>query len=108
LHGISVPYLNTQLTCPSAISSSPFEGLTNRGTFPPLLPGTYYGQHVNGLREGHGLLFTTWAGDPHLYECEWTKGVPTKGRRICIFNNEWYKYEGQFDQLYLRTGTGNW
>ncbi|TNV72449.1 hypothetical protein FGO68_gene4889 [Halteria grandinella] len=108
LHGLSVDHLSSKLTSSATITYSPFEGLTNRGIYTALPPGVYYGQHVNGLREGYGLLFTTQAGYPYLYECEWAKGMPIKGRQICIQNNEWYKYEGHFDQLYLYTGTGNW
>ncbi|TNV72330.1 hypothetical protein FGO68_gene13868 [Halteria grandinella] len=46
-------------------------------------------------------------GYPCLFECEWVKGTPTKGRRVAIDNdNKWDNYEGQFDVRLLRTGTG--
>ncbi|TNV83501.1 hypothetical protein FGO68_gene11606 [Halteria grandinella] len=107
-HGLSVSKLNEKLTVSNMISQFYFEGLTNRGGYSDLLPGVYYGQHVNGLREGYGLLFTSEKSVPFLYECEWAKGMPIKGRWIYFFYNVWEKYEGQLDELYLMTGTGNW
>ncbi|TNV73190.1 hypothetical protein FGO68_gene10970 [Halteria grandinella] len=92
----------------NSLMQSQFEGITNRGKYSDLQPGMYYGQHVNGLREGYGLLFTTCGIDLFLYECEWTKGMPIKGRQVSISNKMWQKYEGQYDELYLMTGTGNW
>jgi len=69
--------------------------------------GIYYGECVDGNRNGYGLLYCTgnW-GIPLLFECEW--GAAIKGGWILIVDNKWRKYEGQFDHEYLRTGTGRW
>ncbi|TNV81051.1 hypothetical protein FGO68_gene14530 [Halteria grandinella] len=107
-HGDFIYRLNQQQAPQNIISQSVFEGIKNRGEFADLVGGIYYGQHVNGIRDGYGLLFTTWKDDPFMYECEWTQGIPTSGRIIYIIKNQWYKYEGQIDELYLFTGIGNW
>ncbi|TNV80714.1 hypothetical protein FGO68_gene4947 [Halteria grandinella] len=95
LHGIS-------------LDQSQFSGLEDRVNYEDLEPGIYYGQHVNGQRDGFGILFTTKEGVPYLYECEWTKGAPTKGRFIWSSNNKWGEYEGEFDEIYQMAGIGKY
>ncbi|TNV84258.1 hypothetical protein FGO68_gene3433 [Halteria grandinella] len=69
--------------------------------------GTYYGECVEGLRDGWGLLQCIHKeGDQCLFECEWTQGVPVKGKSMLIWEEQWHYYEGQFDARMLRTGIG--
>ncbi|TNV77155.1 hypothetical protein FGO68_gene240 [Halteria grandinella] len=69
--------------------------------------GIYYGQCVDGLRDGYGLLYSVANFDyPCLLECEWKEGQPIQGRRIMMTKEDmWENYEGQFDEQYLRSGT---
>ncbi|TNV80604.1 hypothetical protein FGO68_gene1538 [Halteria grandinella] len=107
-HGLSVDYLTSQITAISAITSSPFEGFASSVQNGDLQPGMYNGQHINGLRDGYGLLFTKLCNCPCLYECQWDKGKPIKGKWINRDDKQWSKYEGPFDELCLATGTGNY
>ncbi|TNV80141.1 hypothetical protein FGO68_gene4921 [Halteria grandinella] len=87
------------------IEWKPFEGVANRHGWADLQSGIYYGQCVDGMRDGYGLLYSIDKdNDSHFYECEWHKGLPKKGRRIEILKNMREKYEGQFDGKYLETG----
>ncbi|TNV81384.1 hypothetical protein FGO68_gene12814 [Halteria grandinella] len=100
LHGLTLSRLQTKVSL--EVKEVPFEGnrIFKSG-------GIYYGECVDGKRNGYGLLYcTNNYGVPCLYECEW--GATIKGGWIAIWKNKWDKYEGQFDQEYRRTGTGRW
>ena len=48
-----------------------FEG-AKRGDWVDLIEGVYYGQMLNGKRDGYGILYcTNTTNYPFLYECEW-------------------------------------
>ncbi|TNV86130.1 hypothetical protein FGO68_gene5128 [Halteria grandinella] len=69
--------------------------------------GTYYGECVEGLRDGWGMLYCIRKdGDQCFFDCEWSQGVPVQGKRMLICEDQWQFYEGQFDARLLRTGTG--
>ncbi|TNV80398.1 hypothetical protein FGO68_gene16937 [Halteria grandinella] len=87
----------------------PFEGVKERQGWADLLPGVYYGQCLKGIRDGYGLLLCS-NGDntSFLFECEWVNGFPSQGKVMLIYDNKWNKYEGKFDEKYLRTGIGIW
>ncbi|TNV80332.1 hypothetical protein FGO68_gene16625 [Halteria grandinella] len=86
-----------------------FEGVKERHGSPDLLPGIYYGQCLEGMRDGYGLIYCLDdEGDPYLIECESNKGLPIKGKMFRILYDYWEKYEGQFDEKYLETCIGNW
>ncbi|TNV81035.1 hypothetical protein FGO68_gene5936 [Halteria grandinella] len=77
-----------------------FEG-TLRGQHPALKSGIYYGQTLNRKRHGYGHLYTTDASDtPHLFECEWTLGIPTTGRLTTISDDTIYEtYNGTINEM---------
>ncbi|TNV80178.1 hypothetical protein FGO68_gene3590 [Halteria grandinella] len=84
-----------------------FEGVKDRPGFCDLLPGIYYGQCLDEVRDGYGVLYCIIEGGiPSFYECEWNKGIPTKGKRIWIANDKWEKFEGAMDDKYLSQGAG--
>ncbi|TNV82078.1 hypothetical protein FGO68_gene410 [Halteria grandinella] len=99
LHGLTVSRLNENSKQLKEIKQMPFEDKWIKG-------GIYYGQCVDGLRNGYGLLYCTNDGDPFLFECEW--GDTVKGRQIWIEGDKYMKFDGQFDEGYLRTGNGSW
>ncbi|TNV84318.1 hypothetical protein FGO68_gene2762 [Halteria grandinella] len=72
--------------------------------------GIYYGECVDGAREGYGLLYciSKNGGIKFLFECEWVKGAPTMGKQLIMIveENLWEIYEGQLDARFARTGTG--
>ncbi|TNV80405.1 hypothetical protein FGO68_gene11492 [Halteria grandinella] len=85
----------------------PFEGVKDRHIWPDLMPGIYYGQCLEGIRDGYGLLTCKEGRSQQiLLECEWKKGFPKQGKLILVRENKWRKYEGKFDEKYLRTGIG--
>ncbi|TNV80054.1 hypothetical protein FGO68_gene13105 [Halteria grandinella] len=105
-HGLSIDRLNKLIHQNRQIKHLVFEGLIGDGI--TRNRSIYWGQCVGEVRDGWGLVYCTDSdNDPHLYECEWDKGTPVKGREIWIVDNEWRKYEGAFDHEYLQTGTGN-
>ncbi|TNV83684.1 hypothetical protein FGO68_gene5789 [Halteria grandinella] len=105
-HGLSVSRLNACANINKEVKQLEFEGNTifKAG-------GIFYGQCADGVRDGYGLLYCIYIDDgiPTLFECEWAKGSPTKGRRMLIDNEgKWMNYEGQFDEQFLRNGSGMW
>ncbi|TNV84187.1 hypothetical protein FGO68_gene4901 [Halteria grandinella] len=101
-HGLTLNLLNCNQT--KEVRQLEFEGneFFEKG-------GTYYGECVEGLRDGWGLLYCIHTQGPEcLFECEWTHGVPVKGKRVLIEKDQWHYYQGQFDARMIRTGTGRW
>ncbi|TNV80465.1 hypothetical protein FGO68_gene16597 [Halteria grandinella] len=92
------------------VAWSRFEGARDRHDLLDFVAGgIYYGQLVEGVREGYGVLYCTNSdGDQMLYECEWELGLPVSGRMKELFNGKWSKYEGRFDAHYSQTGVGTW
>lgn len=67
----------------------------------------YYGQLLNGKRDGYGISYCTNSlNSPYLHECQWKEGTPIQGRYIEVVDNKWYKYEGALDAQYLESGLG--
>lgn len=67
----------------------------------------YYGEVVDGMMDGFGILYCT--DDAHnawLYECLWKEGTPSEGRYIGIIDNKLWRYIGPLDENYLLTGSG--
>ncbi|TNV81029.1 hypothetical protein FGO68_gene399 [Halteria grandinella] len=109
--GLTIYSLNNLIHTQRIIKESPFEGVANRGSnFSDISSGgIYYGEHLDGLRDGFGFLYiTTTAQTPFLYLYEWSKGKPLRGNWIQLSNEKWYKYEGLLDDKYLATGVGSW
>ncbi|TNV77990.1 hypothetical protein FGO68_gene11048 [Halteria grandinella] len=104
LHCLSVTRLNGSTDSNKEVRIMPFEGSEKLQS-----GGIYYGQCVNGMRDGYGLLYCTDNdADLLLYECHWKEGKPTEGELIVIFKNKWSKYEGKFDDRLLRAGVGSY
>ncbi|TNV76675.1 hypothetical protein FGO68_gene10427 [Halteria grandinella] len=104
LHGLSLSSLNSHKADNKEVRQLPFEGFEKLQQ-----GGIYYGQCVDGMRDGYGLLYcTNRSGIPLMYLCQWEKGKPTKGCGLGILKDKWNKYEGHFDERYLRTGNGSW
>ncbi|TNV80949.1 hypothetical protein FGO68_gene13658 [Halteria grandinella] len=84
-----------------------FEG-AQRGEQSALEKGLYYGEMADGKRQGYGIVYTTSTyGDPFLYECQWSRGVPiNEGRYIQIYKEKWDKIEGTMNSTYTVTGEG--
>ncbi|TNV86193.1 hypothetical protein FGO68_gene10738 [Halteria grandinella] len=104
LHGLSLLRLNQFVKRWKQLSQLPYDGQFNLNS-----GAIYYGQHMDGVRDGYGLLYGTKDGkNPEIFECEWDKGSPITGIWLGIFKNQWSMYEGEIDKTYLRTGTGSW
>ncbi|TNV73619.1 hypothetical protein FGO68_gene13932 [Halteria grandinella] len=104
LHGLSIVRLNQHLKPARQLSQLPFEGCSDLKA-----GGIYYGQCVDGVRDGYGLLYCTEEDDDQqLFECDWIKGTPIKGRWIKVVDNLWENYQGEFDEEYLCQGLGSW
>lgn len=72
----SLDVLNTKADILRSVDWVKFEGTQRRGK-DNLKEGIYYGQLLNGKRDGFGIVYTTDFYDhPWLYECEWNEGVP--------------------------------
>ncbi|TNV82240.1 hypothetical protein FGO68_gene13889 [Halteria grandinella] len=105
LHGfLSLSHLNSNAKYSRSAELLPFEGNCWSDS------GWFYGECVEGVREGYGLLYCiSKKGNQNLFECEWVKGTPTKGRHVMIDDdNKWHYYEGQIDARLAKTGTGRW
>lgn len=86
-----------------------FEG-ADRGRYcdGDLQRGLYFGQLLDGVRDGYGTVCCTDIfGNPWLYECEWRQGSPVQGRYVKIQWHKWYQHEGTLDKHYVLTGTGS-
>ncbi|TNV80738.1 hypothetical protein FGO68_gene13175 [Halteria grandinella] len=105
-HGLSVQRLNQFVKPDREILNLPFEGV-NRSPSIDLCPGHYFGQCLNGIRDGYGLVYCKTKNDvPYLLECHWDMGTPQNGRRLIILNNLWEQYVGSFDDKYFMKGFG--
>ncbi|TNV81417.1 hypothetical protein FGO68_gene2008 [Halteria grandinella] len=78
------------------------------GDVTALVDGVYYGQLLDGKRDGYGILYCTDINNtPWLYECHWTQGRPTHVRYTWVQqDNKWDQYEGALDGGYLLHGEG--
>ncbi|TNV72250.1 hypothetical protein FGO68_gene4984 [Halteria grandinella] len=88
--------------------SKEFEGLNDRHDWLDFVAGgMYYGQCVDGVRDGYGLLYCKNSeGDQILYECYWENGLPTNGKLLMVSDCKWWSYEGHLDDKYLPTVKG--
>ncbi|TNV77279.1 hypothetical protein FGO68_gene7105 [Halteria grandinella] len=103
LNGLTLFRLEDHALFEKEVKQLPFEGNEYLES-----GGIFFGECKNNNRNGYGLLYCTdyVYGAPQLYECEW--GAAIKGGLLTIGDNTWEKYEGEFNQQYLRTGTGRW
>ncbi|TNV83920.1 hypothetical protein FGO68_gene7233 [Halteria grandinella] len=102
----SIHHLNAFASISKVVKCTQFEGV-KREFAPILKKGIYYGQLKDGKRHGLGIVYCTNSENaPVLYECEWKRGVPTRGRYTIIIENQWATWEGEIDQRYLLTGEG--
>ncbi|TNV80902.1 hypothetical protein FGO68_gene3508 [Halteria grandinella] len=98
----SLQQINAKADIYRVVDLTKFEGTHD------LKEGIYYGQLLDGKRDGYGIVYTNQFGYPYLLECEWKQGIPVnQGRYIRISYNEWRKYEGTIDQSYKLTGQGS-
>ncbi|TNV80594.1 hypothetical protein FGO68_gene10335 [Halteria grandinella] len=99
----SIEYLNTKADIYRVIKLTKFDGGHH------LKEGLYYGQLLDGKRDGYGIVYCTHqCNEPYLYECEWKQGIPiNQGRYIRIFQDQWWKYEGTINETYTLTGYGS-
>ncbi|TNV81497.1 hypothetical protein FGO68_gene10344 [Halteria grandinella] len=80
-----------------------FEGYTNADGITIFSNGVYYGQLRNGQREGYGQLYTTDLNDnPHLFDCEWVQGLPTRGRLYFEMDGKLHIKEGNFENMLIK------
>ncbi|TNV84216.1 hypothetical protein FGO68_gene9538 [Halteria grandinella] len=111
--GLSIQELNNKAKNRNLISFLRFEGVTNRyrgkdTIYRDLLPGLYFGQHLNGMRDGYGLLYCSNVdGVQNIYEYFWERGQPKYGKVTWIDKNQWWVYEGPLDKEYLPYGRGS-
>ncbi|TNV82091.1 hypothetical protein FGO68_gene1905 [Halteria grandinella] len=107
----SLAQLNAKTDMSRVVEWTTFEGAKRGNGFGDLQQGIYYGQMLDGKRDGYGVVFCTATNnEAWLYECEWKQGTPVNnGRFIWIYtDNNWRKYEGPLMSDYLITGTGSW
>ncbi|TNV82328.1 hypothetical protein FGO68_gene6383 [Halteria grandinella] len=105
---MSLDQINEKADIIRTVERIKFNGAKRDGDFNDLIEGTYYGQILNGKRDGYGIVYCTDTyNDPWLYECEWKEDTPIKGRCILIVQNKWRKLEGRIDETYLITGIGS-
>lgn len=81
-----------------------------------LYKGIYYGQTLNGKRDGYGVMYATDEEESRsdlfrggwLYECFWHQGAPKGEGRVFRTGsgNSFYRLEGTFDASYYLTGMG--
>jgi len=94
----SLSQLNEKATTSRTVEWTTFEGASRGSKRTALKEGVYYGQTVDGKRDGLGIVYCTdTIGDPFLFECEWKEGTPVTGRYIWIYDNKWRKREGTLD-----------
>ncbi|TNV80834.1 hypothetical protein FGO68_gene8887 [Halteria grandinella] len=110
-HGISLDTCIQQGKPNREVQELPFEGKERDGQRFPIIfsGGIYYGQCLDGVRDGFGLLQCTDSnGAQYLTECIWKMGKPTNGRVIALIHNKLTQYEGSFNDSFLMAGTGCW
>ncbi|TNV80218.1 hypothetical protein FGO68_gene7307 [Halteria grandinella] len=90
------------------VKFSSFEGV-QLSPVRKLSNGFYYGQMIDEMRDGHGILqCTDQSGNIFLLECDWKQGVPTNhAKYIQRVNERWHHYEGTIDESYSLNGQGN-
>ncbi|TNV78532.1 hypothetical protein FGO68_gene16369 [Halteria grandinella] len=86
---------------------SKFEGAIRKSGWFALQDGLYYGQQLDGKRDGYGILYCISSREiPCLFECEWKENLPVQGRYIWVRNGQLAQYQGQIDDSYTQTGYG--
>ncbi|TNV82351.1 hypothetical protein FGO68_gene14805 [Halteria grandinella] len=103
-----IEWLNSKADSNRKAQKSNFEGADRGKGWPKLKEGIFYGQMLNGKRDGYGIVYSIDSdNNPWLYECEWSMGLPTnEGRYVWILNNQWRKAKGTINQNYLMHGIG--
>ncbi|TNV80010.1 hypothetical protein FGO68_gene8943 [Halteria grandinella] len=104
----SIEYLNATADINNPAQQGQFEGAIRGNGWTTLKEGVYYGQMLNGYREGFGILYCTdTENNPWLYECQWKQGRPSgKGRYTWVWQNQWRKCRGTL-KGYLLEGDGS-
>ncbi|TNV72779.1 hypothetical protein FGO68_gene14652 [Halteria grandinella] len=99
--------LNAEADTHRTIEWNTFEKVERDG-FPALQQGVYYGQMLDGLRNGLGIAYcTTHESSFWLFECEWKRGLPVhNGRYIKIQDAKWFLFQGTMDNSFHITGSG--
>ncbi|TNV79065.1 hypothetical protein FGO68_gene1020 [Halteria grandinella] len=101
----SLDVLNSHICKDKTVQMIPFEGLVRQKNN-KLANGVYYGQLLNGKRDGFGQLYAINCNkEPEIYCCHWSQGIPTKGRWLSFdIKGQCLTYEGGFNELYLAEG----
>ncbi|TNV82758.1 hypothetical protein FGO68_gene8568 [Halteria grandinella] len=118
-----ISFLNSKASTDRIVEWNYFEGINRQPQISDLEPGVYYGQMLNGKRDGYGMLFCTASGpqyfedDWSIYECKWKDGIPTEGRKTVNNSSKyspphkigkWSTFEGTMSPLFELTGQGLW
>ncbi|TNV80923.1 hypothetical protein FGO68_gene265 [Halteria grandinella] len=99
--------LNTKADINRPLNQTELEVIKREDGRPQLLPGEYYGQMLNGKRDGYGIvLCIDDQKRAHFYACEWKDGYPIKDGRHVMTDSQWRKFEGTFDAQLFLTGKG--
>ncbi|TNV81488.1 hypothetical protein FGO68_gene16292 [Halteria grandinella] len=81
-----------------------------RDGFPALQEGVYYGQMLDGLRNGLGMVYcTTNDSSFWLFECEWKRGIPVHNGRYTNTTqsgSKWHSHSGTMGTHFMLTGVG--
>lgn len=83
-------------------------GIRQEHKWDELGSGIYYGQLLEGKRDGYGVVYCTNGEKfPFLFECWWIQGMPSRGRYLKVDKtNSWFKYEGTFGENFQLSGKG--
>ncbi|TNV82684.1 hypothetical protein FGO68_gene15545 [Halteria grandinella] len=106
----SLQVLNASVDAKRTVECTRFEGLTRPQGMTNFGEGVYYGQMLDGKRDGKGMLYLTDSNNnPLLFECIWEQGKVISGRYISIVNDTIDIYEGTLhEQYFYREGFGKW
>ncbi|TNV80986.1 hypothetical protein FGO68_gene10302 [Halteria grandinella] len=85
-----------------------FHGVNREDGQPQLLPGRYFGQVLDGKKDGYGILLCTdEKGRAHFYAYQWKEDSPVNQGTLIIFGQHLQKYNGALDKSFLQTGHGS-
>jgi len=85
-----------------------FEGKQRVNGEPNLFPGEYFGQVLNGKRDGYGILLCTDdKGRAHFYAFKWKEDYPINQGTLIISGKHFFKYKIFLDKSFLQTGQGS-
>ncbi|TNV81188.1 hypothetical protein FGO68_gene5418 [Halteria grandinella] len=103
----SLDQLNGHANIERTVNTVPFEGVV-RPDQRNLLNGVYYGQLLDGKRDGYGLLYTIDRKKlAQVYCCQWIKGIPINGAWLGEDKEgQWIAYEGEFNDHFQSDGQG--